>query len=620
MNAAASIAVSVALVGVLAPAAGQQLKPTAATGTAIVSGAVISSADATTPVRRAIVKLSGRGELSRSAVTDDDGRFAIGFLPGGTYALTVSKPAWLTTTFGAAGPGRAGTPVVIREGETIANLRIPLTRGAAISGTVRDQAGTAAEGVQVFVARAELSRGRQSSGSFTSTSSVDVVTTDDLGGYRIFGLPPGSYVVGALSKVSTAGGIGAPTRDQIDADLRMLQQRATGASSAAGTAVNAGPPPPLVGYAPTYHPSAVSATQAATVTVEAGEDRGGTDIFLALAPQGAIEGVVLGVDGQPAPAVSLNISTIGPPMPRAFGLFPSSPLPGPDGRFRFSSVAPGTWTITARSSARVIRRNADGSLAGTSGAADELPPGTFYWAAATIDVNGGTTSVTLQLRPGLTMTGRVVFERGAQQPAPVATQVRLSMTPDTDPARAATALFPGAPPAAATPAADGSFELKGLTSGPWVLTALVPGATGPGGWWLRSAMVNGKDLLDAPLAIGDQPLTNVELRLSKLQTEIAGTLLAADGQPASHLVIVAMPEDRALWTSTRRVQQARPSTDGRFSFVNLPPGAYLLAAVTDVAADAWRTTEFLAAVAPAGVKVVLGEGGKTRQDLRIGGR
>ena len=70
----------------------------------------------------------------------------------------------------------------------------------------------------------------------------------------------------------------------------------------------------------------------------------------------------------------------------------------------------------------------------------------------------------------------------------------------------------------------------------------------------------------------------------------------------------------------RRVQQARPSTDGRFSFVNLPPGAYLLEAVIDVTADAWRTTEFLAAVAPAGVKVTLEEGGKITQDLRIGGR
>ena len=618
MKAAASIVIVSALVTALAPAGAQQAKPSPATGTSVVSGVVVSSADSAQPVRRAIVKLSGRGELSRSAVTDDDGRFAIGFLPGGTYTLTVSKPAWLTTTFGAAAPGRGGTPLVLREGETIANLRIPLTRGAAISGTVRDQVGAAAEGVQVFVARAELSKMWQSSISLGSTSDVEVVTTDDLGGYRIFGLPAGSYVVGALSKVSTAGGIGAPTREQIDAELRALDQRRTAPATA--TAAIPASPQALFGYAPTYHPSAVSAAQAATVTVGAGENKTGTDIFLVLAPMATIEGVVLGADGQPAPAVSLTISTASPPLPLSFGLFPSSPLPGPDGRFKFLSVSPGTWTITARSSARVIRRNPDGSLLSTSGNTNELPPGTFYWAAATVDVNGGTPNVTLNLRPGLTMTGRVVFDAGTPQPTPVATQVRVSMGPDTGLSRAANAPFPAAPPAVTNPAADGSFELRGLTPGAWILTAVVPGASGPGGWWLRSATVNGKDLLDAPIEIGDRDLSNVEVRFTNRHTEIAGTLLGADGKPASNLVIIAMPEDRALWTSLRRVQQTRPSTDGRFSFADLPPGAYLLAAVTDVAADDWRTAEFLAAIATAGVEVALGDGQKVTQDLRIGGR
>ena len=597
-------------------AVGQQPRSAAATGTGIVSGVVVSSVDAQ-PVRRAIVKLSGRGEISRSAVTDDAGKFAIGFLPGGTYTMTVSKPAWITATLGGPATGGTGTPLVLRDAETIANLRIPLVKGGAISGTVRDHTGGPAEAVQVFAARADLAKGTQIA---NLSSSVEVVTTDDMGAYRIFGLAPGNYIVGALSKITTIAGVDVPTRDQVEAELRALQQRGPGTPAPAAAAAPP-PPAPKFGYAPMYHPSAASAAQATVVTVGAGDDKGGTDILLMLVPLSAIDVQVVGVDGQPAPDVVTNISTTGPPLPSSFGLLPTTPLLDREARFRIPNVAPGTWTITARSSARVVTRNPDGSLQSTRGNENEIPPGTFYWAASTIDATTGVTSVTLHLRPGLTMTGRVALAgTAAAPPAPTAAQVRLSMALDSDPARAPTALFPASPPAVTNPKPDGSFEMRGLTPGPWTLTALVPGGSGPTGWWLRSAMLNGKDLLDAPIDVGDRDLAGVEITLSNRHTALSGTLMGADSRPLSNLVIVAMPEDRALWAAARRVRQTRPSTDGKFSFADLPPGAYLLAAVTDVSDAELRTAEFLASIAAAGIKVSIAEGEKKTQDLRVGGR
>ena len=129
-------------------------------------------------------------------------------------------------------------------------------------------------------------------------------------------------------------------------------------------------------------------------------------------------------------------------------------------------------------------------------------------------------------------------------------------------------------------------------------------------------MMNGNDLLDAPLDIGDADLTNVVITMSNKHTELSGVLLNADGRPAPELTVVAMPEDRALWKSIRRVQRARPASNGRFAFPDLPPGNYLLVAVTEIPGDKLRAEEFLASIVPAGIKVTLAEGERKTQDLR----
>ena len=602
--------------------AGHTQAPKPAVGTAIVSGVVVSTSIPATPVRRAVVKLSGPRAISLSAITDDDGKFAIGFVPAATYTLTVTKPSYLTTAFGSKGPGRPGTALVVGDGARITDLRIPLTKGAAISGTIRDHSGDPADGVRVFVAPAELGRSIQETAqlSFLSLGSltVETVNTDDLGRYRIFGLAPGAYIVAALPTVTGTSGIDLPSREQVDAELRALQQRG-GAPGGAATADAPARSSGALGYAPTYYPSTSGADRAEIVTVGAGEDRTGVDIPLTLVPMGTVDVTVNGIDGRPTSAVSVVVSRQGPPLPLALGLAPFT-RPTQDNIFHYTNVSPGRWTFTARPTARVTRFNPDGSLSGVSGDANELPPGQFLWAATTVEVSGGSMAVTLQLRPGITMTGRVVLEGAAAAATPAPTQVRLSMQPSTDPDLVSAAAFPAAPATAATPAADGSFELRALTPGPWNLTALIPGASGPDGWWMRSALMNGNDLLDGSLDVSDTDLTNVVITMSNKHTELSGVLLNADGRPAPELTVVAMPEDRALWKSVRRVQYTRPASNGRFVFADLPPGNYLLAAVTDIPGEKWRTEEFLAAIVSAGAKVGLAEGEKKVQDLRTGAK
>ena len=61
-----------------------------AAGGAGISGVVKDQADQ--PIRRALVTIAGDG-LTRSLVTDDEGRFAFTNLPAGRFTIQAAKPA-----------------------------------------------------------------------------------------------------------------------------------------------------------------------------------------------------------------------------------------------------------------------------------------------------------------------------------------------------------------------------------------------------------------------------------------------------------------------------------------------------------------------------------------------
>jgi hypothetical protein len=65
------------------------------------------------------------------------------------------------------------------------------------------------------------------------------------------------------------------------------------------------------------------------------------------------------------------------------------------------------------------------------------------------------------------------------------------------------------------------------------------------------------------------------------------------------------------------MMSARPATDGRFVFRDLPAGEYFIAALTDLDPAAWQEPTFLEQVAPAALRISIAEGQKKNQDLRI---
>ena len=166
--------------------------------------------------------------------------------------------------------------------------------------------------------------------------------------------------------------------------------------------------------------------------------------------------------------------------------------------------------------------------------------------------------------------------------------------------------------------ADGTFTATGIAPGTYLLRATLPADVSQI-WSLQSAVARGQDLLDFPLEIvpgGD--LSDVVLTLSDRRSELAGMLQTSAGLPAPEYFVVVFSADRDYWTAqSRRLRSTRPGTDGRFAFADLPPGEYLIAALTDVEPDEWQSPAFLEQLVPGSIRVTIADGQRVTQDIRV---
>src|SRR4029453_14054545 len=131
-----------------------------ATGTASIAGTV-AVAGTGQPARRARVTLNAtEGGGSRTAMTDDEGRYAFTELAAGRYTVSVSKMGHVGVPYGQPRPGRPGTPIQLTDGQKFA-ATLQLPRGSVITGTVVDEYGESTAGTQVRVMGDLMQGGRR---------------------------------------------------------------------------------------------------------------------------------------------------------------------------------------------------------------------------------------------------------------------------------------------------------------------------------------------------------------------------------------------------------------------------------------------------------------------------
>ena len=612
-----AVAAGILLV-VAAPGAAAHAQ-TRASGTAAISGIVISEASPARPLRRATVSLiAADSRAPLSTVTDDAGRFSFAGIPAGTYNVSASKPAYVGSFYGSTRPGRGpAVGVTVRDGERVTDVRIALTRGAVITGRLQLPSGKPAEGMTVIVAGLE-----QRGGGRRLRLAGGHATTDDRGEYRIYGLAPGDYVVQAQPSGLL---LGAPTgaSDARQTNAAEVSWAQAVGESRPGSAASMAPPPEhgrRVNYVPVFFPGTAEAGSAETLTLKAGEERGGVDFGLSLVETAVVSGVIVAPDGGTVRGAEVRLVSDDAGLSVAGMLSPRPVVrSNTEGTFVIPAVAPGRYRLLADSVSAVAPQ-----------AASSASPAIHLWAEQDVTVQGqDIAGLTLSLQPGMTVAGRVAFDIATKAPtADALAHARVTLSPASNELAPVIAAVTARATVAASPvAADGSFTITGVVPGAYRVAITMPGLrtrpnTATEAWTLTSVRHGGRDLLDEDLVVGSgQTIDDVAVRITDRPTELAGTLTDQSGSPAPGYPIVIFSTDQRHWTtSSRRVAFVRPSTEGRFRMNGLPAGPYYVAVIVDLDPSDLDDPAFLDALRPSATTVTLAEGVRNVQDLRLAPR
>lgn len=573
------------------------------------------------------VQVSGGMGFGRTVVTDSQGQFSFPKVPAGQYTVSVSREQFLPTSYGQKKPNRPGTVFALTEGQKL-SIKIPMLRGGVITGQVVGEDGDPLTNAQVRAMRYDMSSG------FKRLLQTGFASTDDRGVYRIFGMQPGEYIVAATQNASDI--------ERAMADATMVESMVAAAN---GQPTSTGQPPMIVvplpnangdngppaGFAPTYYPSVTTIANALNVTVNAGEEHANVDISVQTLRAANVTGSVVGAPPQGAGAVQISLQPNDPALAGALS------LPGaranPDGKFVLRNIPPGQYTLIAYTMPSPVQQAqfvngaavpAVAALAANVNANGNANQQQFerLWGRALLTVDGQTSpEVVVTLQAGKAISGRVMFDTQAMPPDLNKTRVTVTLSPAPSAQQVPTGPIPSAQ---VTP--DGRFSLESVPPGRYIIRAGVQG--GPNSSPLqnpivvKSSMANGQDTLDIPLEFtSEQDVSNVTITMTDKLTELSGTLSEASGKPANDYTILVVSSDNRFWQpGSRRILTSRAGPDGHYQFRNIPPGDYLIAAVTDFDSGTQYDPEFLKAFAAASMRISLTEGTKKTQDLRVAAR
>jgi hypothetical protein len=336
---------------------------------------------------------------------------------------------------------------------------------------------------------------------------------------------------------------------------------------------------------------------ATRIVLAAGAERVDLDFRIEPVRTSHINGVVTGLPG-PHVVAQVTLQATGDDAALTVPL--PSTRTGADGAFTLANVPPGAYVIVADTvpGPRVV---APGTMAQSS----RIEPHERLWARVPVVVDGGTVPpMVVNLHPGRTISGTVVFETRVARAARAPTTVSLQPAPGV----IAVGLL--GPPPQATADEGGNFVLPAVPAGRFALRA--------SGGVVKSAVVNGEDVLDFPLDFdGQRDLTGVVITMTDRLGELSGLLTGADGAAVDYRVVMA-PVDRRYWTAgSRRIMVARPDTSGRYAFRGVPAGQYLVAAVTDTEEGAQFDPAFLDALTGSALPVTIADAGTHVQNIRL---
>jgi hypothetical protein len=318
------------------------------------------------PLARARVGLISATAPGRPLMTSSSnslGNFELRDVPPGPYFVSASRAGYLELQHGQRRPRERGTAVIVRDGETVPRIDIALPRGSVLAGRITDDAGHPYPGILVSVWEMRYREGRR------LPFPAGGARTDDLGDYRIFGLPPGAYHISAASPETW--------RNEKNETF---------------------------GFATTYYASS-DAGPPITIALEVAQQRLGLDFSLTASRTARVAGRVTRTNGEPMAGEAVQLSLTIPGTGVFFAGSQISTRTAADGAFELRDVPPGAYSIRA-------------------GARNET-------AIETVVVSGDVDNLVLVATSGSPVTGMIVTDEGAPPPF-TASGVRLNLLTDSD--------------------------------------------------------------------------------------------------------------------------------------------------------------------------------------------
>jgi Carboxypeptidase regulatory-like domain len=390
-----------------------------------VSGQVVQDPGGM-PLKKVAVSLipSGGGERGPYAtVSDAEGHFQIDHVQPGDYFVALERNGFVSTrrrsrTYSAAS-------FSVAAGQDVTGLLFRMLPAGVIQGKVLDEDGDALPGVEGVAAAA------------TGQNAVSGGQTNDLGEYRISGLPGGEYVVMAQS--------GQPP-----------------------ALINLKPEEPRV-YAPTFYPGTTDRRQATRIQVHPG-DEVGANFSLVSTPTFSVRGSVSGLKpqngSQPGPA-TVALEAVDNTMPQHFqgAILPNR-------TFQIAGVLPGSYRAT------MTANGGDGWQVLRTG--------------QTVDVHAADVDgLQLSPEPPSQIRGRFRMDTNSQNPD--WSQLNIQIDPDEREGSDG--------PVAGRVAKDGSFNLQAPSGNYHVLVTSNSNGEFWRDFIMKDVVLNGKEVGDSGFAL-----------------------------------------------------------------------------------------------------------------------
>ena len=161
-----------------------------------IEGLVLKATNAE-PLAGAVVVLrrEGSGPYDRqyTTTTTGDGRFTLKDIPKARYMLSASKAGFMTQEYGQKQANKVGVILDLTAPQVMRDIVVRMNMGGSISGRVYEQDGTPIESTMIVAFQKKYQRNGKS-----VLSQANVVATNDIGEYRMYWLPPGTYYLLAV--------------------------------------------------------------------------------------------------------------------------------------------------------------------------------------------------------------------------------------------------------------------------------------------------------------------------------------------------------------------------------------------------------------------------------------